>query len=112
MANEPDFARMCIVEGVSAGPHSLERLTAAVEDFAAFIDEGRAEVEGSVEVAPFVAQAVVSGITGILHRRIVADGAERLPELLPDLTYFALAPYVGRERAAAESHLARERGGR
>ena len=35
----------------------------------------------------------------LIVRRLNAGAADRLPELLPDLTELALAPYMGREEA-------------
>jgi hypothetical protein len=44
-------------------------------------------------------QALIGGIATLIVRRLNAGGASRLPELLPDLTELALAPYLGREEA-------------
>lgn len=100
MAREPDFARMCVVEGIQAGPRAMERFLELVNRFATLVGEGREEAPPGVEISPFVAQAVASGVSGILYRRIMADGPESLPELTPELMYFVLAPYLGPERAA------------
>ena len=54
---------------------------------------------------PQTSEAIVGGIASILHRRVLEDHTSELPALLPDLSYFALLPYLGHERAlaAAES---------
>jgi AcrR family transcriptional regulator len=44
-------------------------------------------------------QALIGGIATLIVRRLNSGGATRLPELLPDLTELALAPYVGRQEA-------------
>jgi hypothetical protein len=44
-------------------------------------------------------QALIGGIATLIVRRLNAGGARRLPDLLPDLTELALAPYLGREQA-------------
>jgi hypothetical protein len=43
-------------------------------------------------------------MVSLVSRRIVAGQAEELESLLPDLTEFALAPYVGAEEAARVAH--------
>ena len=46
-------------------------------------------------------QALMGGIATLIVRRLKAGEPARLPELLPDLTELALAPYLGREEARA-----------
>ena len=45
----------------------------------------------------------------MISERIVAGEAERLPELLPELTYFLLAPFLGKREAGKYSAEAREK---
>ncbi|MEX2253401.1 MAG: TetR/AcrR family transcriptional regulator [Thermoleophilaceae bacterium] len=44
-------------------------------------------------------QALVGGLATLIVRRLRAGEAERLPELLPDLTELTLSPYMSREEA-------------
>jgi len=44
-------------------------------------------------------QALIGGIATLIVRRLNSAGPARLPDLLPDLTELALAPYVGRQKA-------------
>jgi hypothetical protein len=44
-------------------------------------------------------QALIGGIATLIVRRLNAGGAARLPDLLPDLTELALAPFTGRQEA-------------
>lgn len=44
-------------------------------------------------------QALIGGIATLIVRRLNSAGTARLPDLLPDLTELALAPYVGRQEA-------------
>ena len=43
----------------------------------------------------------MGGIDSILHRRALEGRIAELPALHPDLTYFALLPYLDHERALA-----------
>jgi hypothetical protein len=44
----------------------------------------------------------VGGIYEVVYGRVLRGEIKELPELLPDLTYSALLPYLGPEAAAAE----------
>jgi AcrR family transcriptional regulator len=111
LAAEPAFARMCIVEVVAAGPEARSRRDAAMRVFIDFLEPGRAEAPRGVVVPLLSAEVVVGGIYEIIYSRLQRDAADELVEMLPDLLYFALVPYMGHkeaERAVAES---RERAG-
>jgi hypothetical protein len=45
-------------------------------------------------------EALVGGMVSLISRRIVAGQTDELEALLPDLTEFTLAPYVGNDEAA------------
>jgi len=94
LAAEPAYARACIVEVLAAGPVAIEHRDAALRAFHTFFDPSRSEVPEHRAPA-IVAEATVGGIYEVIYRRIVTEGAERLGELHPELTYLALAPFVG-----------------
>jgi len=63
-------------------------------------DEGRDQVAHDLP-AP-MADAVVGGIALTVQRRVAdGEGEDGLGDLLPDLVYFALVPYLGHRRAYA-----------
>ena len=94
LAAEPAYARSGIVEVLAAGPAAIERRDAALRAFQTFYDPSRPEVPDH-DVAPIVAEATIGGIYEVIYRRIVSEGAAELPRLQPELTYLALAPYLG-----------------
>jgi AcrR family transcriptional regulator len=101
LAAEPNLARLAMVEALVAGPVVVERYDAAVQTFLPYIAAGR---EGrSKEVLDHLSdsteEALVGGMVSLVSRRIVAGKAEELESLLPDLTEFTLAPYVGSDEA-------------
>lgn len=111
LAAEPAFARMCIVEVVAAGPEARSRRDAAMRVFVDFLEPGRAEAPKGIAVPALAADVVVGGIYEIIYSRLQRDAADELVEMLPDLLYCALVPYIGHagaERAVAD---ARERTG-
>ena len=97
---EPDFARMCIVEVLAAGPAALQRRDGVMRTFTVFFDAGRAEAPPAWELPKLISEAVVGAIYELIYARILRNRTEELPDLLPDLMYIALVPYLGPEQAA------------
>lgn len=100
LAAEPAFARMCIVEVVAAGPEARSRRDAAMRTFIEFLEPGREQAPRGVVVPPLAGEIVVGGIYEVIYARLLRDAAGDLTELLPELLYCALVPYVGHRAAA------------
>jgi AcrR family transcriptional regulator len=109
LAREPAFARMCIVEAPAAGPDAVARRTAAIDAFAELIDDNARRFGTPMEPPPLLAETVVGGIYEVVYSRIARGDIRQLPELLPDLTYCALLPYLGAEPAGAERRVIAQR---
>lgn len=107
---EPAIARLVIVEVLAAGRPALQHRDAALERFAAFFEAGEVELPAAMEGRTLLAHAVIGGLYETLYTSTVDGQVDRLPELLPDLVYCALVPYVGHAAALAESET--ERNGR
>lgn len=103
LAAEPNFARMCIVEVLAAGPSALQRRNGAMRMFTVFFEAGRQEVPDDRPPLPeLVSESVVGAIYEVIYSRILRNRTEELPDLLPDLMYIALVPYLGPEEAARD----------
>jgi AcrR family transcriptional regulator len=103
LAAEPNFARMCIVEVLAAGPGALQRRDGAMRMFTVFFEAGRQEAPPEMPPLPdLVSESVVGAIYEIIYSRILRNRTEELPDLLPDLMYIALCPYLGPEEAARD----------
>jgi AcrR family transcriptional regulator len=100
LASEPYFARMCIVDVLAAGPLALERRDAAMQAFTLFFEAGRSESPPHLSPPEIAAEAVVGGIYEIIYARVLRSRTDELPDLLPEIMYFALVPYIGRRSAA------------
>jgi AcrR family transcriptional regulator len=98
-AQEPELAWLCFVEVLAAGPRALARRDEAMRRFARFLDRGRDERLDAVPA--LMTEVVVGGIYEVIYARILERETARLPELLPDVMYVWLVPYVGIARAAA-----------
>lgn len=101
LASEPEFARMCIVEVLAAGPEAVARRDAAMRGFADMIQTNAATLLPDAPPVPdLVAETIVGGIYEVVYTRIVRGEVRKLPEFVPDLVYSVLLPYVGLEGAA------------
>jgi hypothetical protein len=104
-AEEPDLARLCLVESSGAGPAVAARFRADVDAVEPLLALGREERGRDERELPDSTEASILGaLVSLASRRVGAGEAERLPELLPDFAEFILAPYLG---AAEASRLAR-----
>jgi hypothetical protein len=90
-----------MVEALVAGPVVVERYDAAVQTFLPYITAGREGASKAVlkHLSDSTEEALVGGMVSLVSRRIVAGQTEELESLLPDLTEFALGPFVGSDEA-------------
>jgi AcrR family transcriptional regulator len=102
LASEPNLARLAMVEAMVAGPVVVARYDAAVQTFLPYFAAGRDGRPKKVldRLSDSTEEALVGGMVSLISRRIVAGQTEELESLLPDLTEFTLAPYVGNDEAA------------
>ncbi len=99
LAAEPAFASLAVVQVLAAGPRALacrRDLLASYEGF--FADAPRRA--GRPPVPEAAVQAVIAGVYGVIFDHVSTGRVDRLPERLPDLTYFVLAPFIGPTAAA------------
>jgi AcrR family transcriptional regulator len=97
IAEQPALARMCMIEALSATPAANERYEKAMRGF----------VEMTARIAPrderlpeTIDETVVGGVAWIVYQKIRRDEAAEAAELLPELTEFMAAPYLGAATAA------------
>jgi AcrR family transcriptional regulator len=85
LAEEPELARLLVVEVTGAGPSALRRRTEAVRTFAAML------AQSSEEEAPLGAQVAAGGIWEVVHAFVLDGRADELPELADALVECAKA---------------------
>jgi AcrR family transcriptional regulator len=96
LSRDSAVARCFLIEPLAAGGDVVVRYREAMQLLAATLRPEPPPSELNMEVRD---QALVGGIATLIVRRLNSGAATRLPELLPDLTELALAPYVGRQEA-------------
>jgi AcrR family transcriptional regulator len=101
IAEEPQEARMVIVEARASSPTGLQRRDKLLDRFATCID---ALVREDLDESPsaIAAAGVVGGIESVLYARLQKGETDDLDALLPSLMYFAVLSYAGREAASEE----------
>jgi AcrR family transcriptional regulator len=98
-AEEPDLARLCMVESQAAGPAVSARFHEAVHEVVPYLEQGRSERTGERELPATTEESTIGALVMLTSRKVAAGEAERLQDLLPDFTEFILAPYLGAEKA-------------
>ncbi|HEY7836585.1 MAG TPA: TetR/AcrR family transcriptional regulator [Solirubrobacteraceae bacterium] len=104
LASEPEHAHLTLVDTFAASPEALAIRERAMEGFRAYLAPGvepalGGDGAGGADPA-VVTEAVAGGIWQVLHLYIEKRATASLPQAAPQLTYFALAPVLGAERAA------------
>jgi AcrR family transcriptional regulator len=99
-AEEPDLARLCLVESQAAGPAVSTRFHEAVHEVVPYLEQGRGERAGERELPATTEESTIGALVMLTSRKVAAGEAAQLEELLPDITEFILAPYLGAAEAA------------
>ncbi|MGH2863968.1 MAG: TetR/AcrR family transcriptional regulator [Solirubrobacteraceae bacterium] len=100
LASEPAHAHLTLVDTFAACPEAIEIRNAGVSAFVSYLRPGYALSGASGEVPAIAAEAVAGGIWQVLHHYIENDCLGGLIGAAPQLTYFALSPFLGTARAA------------
>jgi AcrR family transcriptional regulator len=110
LAAQPAYANMCIVEVLVAGQAAIERRDRVLRQFTALIEQGAAEeLPKSARPPALTAETIVGGVHEVIYARVQRGETAQLPELLPDLTFSILLPYMGRDVANNEYRRLRRR---
>jgi AcrR family transcriptional regulator len=99
LARRPAQARLVLVEGLRVGKGVYDRYQDALLAFVPHLAAGAPAPPGAAGLPPATDEAVVGGIASLLSRRIAAGEIEQLPDFLPEVAEFALAPYLGAAEA-------------
>lgn len=92
IAEEPTLARMCMVEALSATPATTKRYEDAMETFVGLT---KRTLPKDTRLPDTIAETLVGGVAWIIYQQIRRGDAERAEDLLPELTEFITAPYLG-----------------
>jgi AcrR family transcriptional regulator len=99
VVEEPARARSLLVESMGAGTVAMEHYEAALKRFAGPLRAGRATAADGAALPDILEDSIVGGLVWMVHQRLIAGELDDVPGLLPRMVKFALAPYLGEERA-------------
>lgn len=92
VAEQPALARMCMIEALSATPATTKRYEDTLETF---VELAKQSLPQDERLPDTIAETVVGGVAWIVYQQIRRGEAERAEDLLPELTEFMTAPYLG-----------------
>jgi AcrR family transcriptional regulator/DNA-binding MarR family transcriptional regulator len=99
---QPEIARLLIVESLAAGPRAFERRARAVAAAVAATEGGREAARKRVDPPPLTAEGIAGGVLAVLHQRMLEGEREPLTKLLNPLMGMVVLPYLGAAAARAE----------
>ncbi len=100
-ALDPELARTAIVEVAAAGSDARQRHWNAIAKVTEFLEDGEA-LAGDRELPANIGLMAAGAVSGLIFDELLTGRAERLPELLPDLLFAILVPYIGPGAATEE----------
>jgi AcrR family transcriptional regulator len=98
--DEPELARLLVVESAAAGPAVLARRGEVLEELALIVDEGRQLARR--QPPPLTAEGVVGGVLGVVAAHLVRDDPGALHDLLNPLMSIVVLPYRGESTAQGQ----------
>jgi AcrR family transcriptional regulator len=99
LASEPAFAHLALVDTLTATRRMAEHATDGVAAYGAMLIPGAEQATDLVLPPAATIEAIAGGLSELCLTYALLGRIERLPELLPRATYFALAPFIGQEQA-------------
>jgi AcrR family transcriptional regulator len=103
VTEQPQQAELLLIESLAAGPVAIERRTQTLKTCAEMLRNGAERLTNGRSPPELTAETVVGGIYEVVYSRLIAGEADRLLELLPDLAYALMQPYLGDEAARREA---------
>jgi len=102
LAEEPEIARLAMVEVGAAGPTAQRRYRAALQRLTPFFDEGRDFAPGGRNLPANTSRMAIGAVAGLISDEVTEGRAEYLPSLLSEVLFATLVPYIGPAAATRE----------
>jgi AcrR family transcriptional regulator len=92
--DEPDIARMCIVEVLAAGPAARARRADTMERLAGLMEDALHELRGDRKLSKLAAQGLIGGVHELIYTPIDRGEVEDLPALAEQIVATQVTPLV------------------
>jgi AcrR family transcriptional regulator len=97
VAENPALARMCMIEALSSTPAATERYEQAM---GRFVELTARTVPHDDRLPETIEETLIGGVAWIVYQQIRRKETEKAEDLLPELSEFMLAPFLGAAEAA------------
>ncbi|HKJ35387.1 MAG TPA: TetR/AcrR family transcriptional regulator [Solirubrobacterales bacterium] len=102
LAANAAVAHMAMVEATAASQVARQRYRDALTRFTPFLDEGRGVSEFAGRLPANTSRIAIGSVAALLFDEVRGGRAEQLSDLVPDLLFAVVLPFLGREVAVAE----------
>lgn len=102
IANEPELARMVMVEGPTLGEDARARYQETLDSFIPFLEAGRTYSGQNAALPADTASFAIGGVASLIYEEVHRGNGADLERILPNLVFAALVPYLGSEAAERE----------
>ncbi len=102
LAKHPELAHVCFVEVLAAGPIAAARRDEAMRGLLFLFENAPTDLPRTLRIFEALGMGRVADLSEVLHRELTAGRVAELPELLPELMYMMVLPFLGPEAAASE----------
>lgn len=96
---EPQLARLCVIQSLAVGPPVFARRAEVLRELARAVDDGR--LRSRRQPPPLTAESLVGGVLSVIGTRLAQEDSRPLLELVNPLMSLIVLPYRG-NRAASE----------
>jgi AcrR family transcriptional regulator len=93
-ADEPDIARMCIVEVLAAGPIARARRAETMARLAEMLEGALNELRGDERLSKLSARGLIGGVHELIYTPIDRGETEALPDLAEQIVASQIKPLV------------------
>jgi AcrR family transcriptional regulator len=95
LASHPREARVAFVEALAAGPRALALRDQTLQQLTSVLTPGFDAAPAGATIPASMPLAVVGAVGELIAAHVRGGAIQQLPELLPELLFCALAPFVG-----------------
>lgn len=99
IVENPAISHLRLVECYAAGPDAIRRAEEITRSFTVFFEEGYGYRSRARELPRLCSQAITGAIFEVIQRHVAHGDADGLQRRLPQITYIAIAPFIGPEQA-------------
>ncbi len=100
LAAHPHEARVAFAEVLAVGPRALAQRDRVLARLDPFLAPGRDLAPAGTAIPASMVRATAGALFELIGGQVRTGAGERLPDLLPQLLFCALAPFIGPEQAA------------